>query len=53
METHFIAAAECTMDTLIPGIAVADDMAIQFEVTYRNAGNIPLEEETFMEIWHS
>jgi len=28
MEAHFVAAAECAMDTLIPGIAVADDMAM-------------------------
>jgi len=43
METHFVAAAECTMDT--PGIAVADDLAMRFEVTYRNTWNMPLEEE--------
>jgi hypothetical protein len=24
-------------------------MALQFEVTYRNVGNIPLQEETYME----
>jgi len=49
LETHFIAAADCTMDTVIPGVTIADDMALQFEVTYRNVGNVPLQEETFIE----
>jgi len=49
LETRFIAAADCTMDTLIPGVTIADDMALQFEVTYRNVGNVPLQEETFIE----
>jgi len=44
MEAHFATAAECAMDTPIPGIALADDQAIP----HGDWQNVSLE-ETFLE----